>query len=243
MSTTYQDLIYTSFPETVQTFVTMLNMATSDGAAVVGYQQAMQNGDYALAQQYFAQISNANQKFIDSSKMNTLMDTCVALQRFYSTDIAPYIEDKQQSWENIINQFSYQGIYSSSAQYYKNNFVLAEVNGVSQIFICLSQPPVGTPVTNSTYWRQLSIRGPQGISGITLTFRYTWNSSQIYSENDVVSYGDSIWACLVQNSNQPPSVGSTYWQLIYTSQQVIYPFSSVTPSFTQVGSLWFEIVG
>lgn len=242
MSTTYQDLSFTTFPEQVQTFVTMLNMVVSDGAAVAGYQQAMQQGNYNLAQQYFNQITNSNQKFIDATKINTLMDTCVALQRFYSTDIEPYVEQKQEEWEDKVNKFSYCGVYSSSTAYDKNNFVLANVDGINQLFICLTEPPIGTPVTNDTYWRQLTIRGEQGASGITLTFRYTWDSSQTYYINDVVSYNGSVWACIIQNNNQPPTSSSSYWQLIYTAQQEIYPFTSATPASGQIGSLWFELI-
>ena len=242
MSTTYEDLSFTTFPDQVQTFVTMLNMTVADGPAILGYQQAMQNGDYATAQQYFSQISNGNQKFIDSTKINTLIDTCIALQRFYQTDIEPYVENKQQAWENTVNQFSYQGVYSASISYDKNNFVTATVNGVTHLFICLSQTVAGTPVTNTTYWRQLTIRGEQGPSGIDLSFRYTWDSSQTYYVNDVVSYNGSIWGCVQQNYNEVPSSNSEYWELIYTSQQEIYPFSSTTPSSSQIGSLWFEII-
>lgn len=242
MSTTYEDLSFTTFPEQVQTFVTMLNMTVTDGPAVIGYQQAMQNGDYATAQQYFSQISNGNQKFVDATKINTLIDTCIALQRFYLTDIEPYVENKQQAWENTVNQFSYQGTYSASISYSKNNFVTADINGITQLFLCLSQTVAGTPVTNTSYWRQLTIRGEQGPSGIDLVFRYTWDSSQIYYVNDVVSYNGDVWGCIQQNSNETPSVNSSYWELIYTSHQEIYPFSSNTPISSQTGSLWFEII-
>lgn len=242
MSTTYPDLNFTSFPDQIQNFITMLNMTVADGNLVKSYQEAMQNGDYALAQQYFSQITNANQKFIDATKVNTLIDTCVALQRFYTTDIEPYVEIKEAEWENTINQFSYIGVYSSTYSYNKNNFVLANVNGVDALFICLEQPPIGTPVTNTNYWRQLTIRGEQGISGTDLTFRYAWDSSQTYYIDDVVTFDGKIWGCLIQNSNQTPSSNSNYWKLIYQSQQEIYPFSSSTPSLNQIGGLWFEIV-
>lgn len=72
-------------------------MTVNDAEAVSGYQAAMEAGNTSLAQQYYAQITNANQKFVDAEKMNTLMDTCVALQRFYLTDIKPYVENKQTS--------------------------------------------------------------------------------------------------------------------------------------------------
>lgn len=242
MSTTYPDLSFTTFPEQVQSFVTMLNMAVADGEAITGYQQAMQQGNYELAQQYFSQITNANQKFVDATKMNTLMDTCIALQRFYASDIAPYVTQKQTEWANVVNQFSFAGNYSSSASYKKNNFVLATVDGIDAVFIAISQPPIGTPVTDTTYWRQLTIRGEQGISGVDLTFRYAWDSSQTYYVDDVVTYNDRIWGCLIQNSNQPPTQSSSYWQLIYASQQNIYPFTASDPMVSQVGALWFEII-
>lgn len=242
MSTTYTDLQYTSFPDNVQTFVTMLDMAVNDATAINGYQQAMRNGDYATAQSYLSQVVNGNQKIIDASKLNTLMDTCVALQRFYATDIQPYIQNKETIWENKVEQFSYMGDYSSSATYIKNNFVTATVNGVKQVFICIADAPTGTVVTNTTYWRQLTIRGLQGASGAGLTFRFTWSSAQVYYVDDIVTYGDSIWSCLIQNSNQTPYEGSSFWQLIHSPTQDIYPFTSIEPAGTQVGGLWFQII-
>ena len=106
----------------------------------------------------------------------------------------------------------------------------------------LMDAPMATPVTNTTYWRQLTIRGEQGASGITLTFRYTWDSSQTYYLNDVVSYNGNVWGCIMQNNNEPPTSSSPYWELIYTAQQEIYPFSSSTPASNQIGSLWFELL-
>lgn len=242
MSSTYTDLQYTTFPDSVQTFVTMLNISVSDAEAVNGYQQAMRVGDYATAQSYMSQITNGNQKIIDATKFNTLIDTCVALERFYQTDIAPYVENKQEEWQNEIDKFSYVGEYSSSTSYLKNNFVTTTVNGVKQVFICIANTIAGTPVTNTSYWRQLTIRGLQGESGEGLTFRYTWVSSEVYYEQDIVVYNDSIWSCLTTNSNQTPYEGSSYWRLIHSPTQDIYPFSQTQPSSTQVGSLWFQIL-
>lgn len=243
MSETYVDLQFTSFPEQVQSFVTMLNMTLEDGSAVTGFQQAMQNGNYEMAQQYYNAITNANQKFIDAEKMNTLMQTCIALQRYFSTDIEPYITTKQQEWEGRINQFNYMGAYSPSTQYQLNNFVIFDVNGVNEIYICTKTPAVGIPPTNDNYWRKLSIRGLQGESGVGLSFRYAWDSAQIYYLNDIVTYNNSVWLCNAQNVNQPPTSQSTYWSLIYSPRQVVYPFQSAQPtSGMQTGYLWFELL-
>ena len=241
MSNTYPSLQFTTFPEQVQTFVTMLNMAIADGPAIKGYQQAMQNGNNALAQQYYAQITNADQKFIDATKMNKLMDTCVALQKFYLTDIQPYVENLQTEWTNRIEQFNYLGDYSASTLYAVNNFVTYTASGIRNVYICVKVPPIGTAPTNTAYWRQLSIQGLQGPSGENLSFRYGWKSDEIYYPQDVVTYNNVVWGCLVQNSNQTPQSSSIYWKTIYSPEQVVYPFSVEEPTNMQVGYLWFKI--
>ena len=218
----------------------MLNMSVEDGAAVTGYQQAMQAGNNTLARQYYSQITNANQKFIDATKMNTLMDTCVALQKFYKTDIEPYIQSQQTIWGNRINQFNYVGDYSASTLYAVNNFVTYTASGVRNVYICVKVPPIGTAPTNTTYWRELSIQGLQGPSGENLSFRYAWDSGEVYYPEDVVVYDNVVWGCLVQNSNQTPQSGSTYWRSIYSPQQVVYPFSAQEPTNMQEGYLWFK---
>ena len=240
MSTTYQSLQFTTFPDNIQSFITMLNMSVEDGAAVTGYQQAMQAGNNTLARQYYSQITNANQKFIDATKMNTLMDTCVALQKFYKTDIEPYVQSQQTIWGNRINQFNYVGDYSASKQYEINNFITYAINGDTQVFICTVRPPIGAAPTNNSYWRQLSFRGLQGVSGENLSFRYAWKSDETYYVEDVVVYDNVVWGCLVQNTNQTPQSGSTYWQSIYSPQQVVYPFSTTEPTNMQEGYLWFK---
>lgn len=241
MSNTYPSLQFTTFPEQVQTFVTMLNMAIADGPAIKGYQQAMQNGNNALAQQYYAQITNADQKFIDATKMNKLMDTCVALQKFYLTDIQPYVENLQTEWTNRIEQFNYLGDYSASTLYAVNNFVTYTASGARNVYICVKVPSIGTAPTNTTYWRKLTIQGLQGPSGDNLSFRYGWKSDEIYYPQDVVVYDNVVWGCLVQNSNKTPQSGSTYWKTIYSPEQVVYPFSVEQPTNMQVGYLWFKI--
>lgn len=243
MSTLYQDLSATTFPGSLQTFLTMLNMTATDGTAVAGYQAAMEAGNTALAQTYYSQIANANQKFINASTFNTLMDTCVALQRFYLTDVQPYITTKQAEWQAIVSEFSYQGVYSPSTQYQQNNFVLYNLNGVNLVFICIVTPSgAGVTPTNTTYWRQLTVQGQKGDSGTGLAFLYAWNSGTAYSLQDLVSYNNALWGCIQANTNQPPYSGSAYWQLVGNLSQAIYPFQADEPTGQSVGELWLQIV-
>lgn len=242
MSATYPYYPNTSFPDSVQTLVTMLDVLSSDAAALAGYQQAMEAGDTALAQQWYAQISNASQKIIDAQKLNTLIDTCMALEEFYRDDIQQYLVDQQDVWEDRVNQFNYQGTFSTSKQYELNNFVAYTINGVQQLYICIARPPIGVTPTSTAYWRVLTVRGDRGPSGTSMTFRYEWSSSAEYEVQDIVTYNNSLWGCLVSNQNQTPQEGSTYWQLIYNSKQTQYPVQAEQPGSQTAGDLWFKVV-
>lgn len=244
MSSTYTDLQYTTFPDEIQNFIEVVNILASDAPYINGFQEAMRNGDYSTAQQYFSQIPDGNKKFLDAEKINTLLDTCISLERFYNADIMPIINNLQTEWLNIINRFNYMGDWNGVNTYYKNNFVSATVDGVYGLYLCKANSIRNIPVTNTTYWRELTIRGAQGESGDTMTFRYSWSSDQIYSIGDVVDYNDALWYCKSNNSNIQPSEGSQYWDLIYQSSQYLYPFSSQQPSSLDIstGGLWFEII-
>ena len=219
----------------------MINMVASDGSLIKAYQEAMENGNIALAQNYYSQITNANQKFIDATKMNTLMDTCVALERFYKTDIQPYIVNKQSEWQGIINQFSYKNVYSEDVQYAVNNFVLYNFNGINFLYICINTPPTaGITPTNTTYWRQLTIQGVKGDSGDGLSFLYAWNSGTDYNLQDLVTFDNILWGCIQPNSNQQPYEGSPYWKKAGSIQQIIYPLQPNAPTGQSIGELWFQ---
>jgi len=221
----------------------MLNIVASDGPLIKQYQTALENGDKALAQSIYTQIPNADAKFADATKFNTLIDTCVALQNFYKTDIEPYITTKQTEWQGIIDQFSYQDVYNPATQYAKNNFVLYNFNGINLLYLCTLTPPTtGIAPTNVTYWRQLTIQGIKGDSGIGLAFLYGWNSATPYSEQDLVTYNNALWGCTLANTNQPPYEGSTYWSIVGAIGQAIYPFQAEAPTGLSVGELWFKIL-
>lgn len=245
MSTTYPDLTYTTFPDTEQSFVEMIDMNSSDGALMAQYQTAMQNGDFATARTVLAQIPNANNKILDSVKMNTLFDTTVALERFYKTNVEPYIETKQQEWEQLVAlftaNFAYVGPYQQGTQYQQNNIVssINSSTGDTNLYIAIQN--TSAPITDTTSWRVLTIKGAQGLSGEGLTFSGVWNSTTAYNEGDVVTYQNELWSALQANTNQEPGTTTGYWQSYGN-----FPITSIVVSQSQptqsVGDFWFQVV-
>ena len=242
MSDFYPQFPSTLFPNQVQTFTTFLDITVSDAKLIQQYQSAMQDGDLATAQEIYAQIPNASQKIINAQKLNTIINTCEALENFYKTDVQPYVEDKQEEWQGIIDLFSYKGGYNTSTTYYKNNFVTYTSDGVEYVYIAVSNPPVGTAPTNTTYWRVLSVRGEKGASGSGMAFIGEWSSSVNYSVNNIVTHSNYVWASTQSSTNQEPSDTSSYWVKIGEVRPAEIPVQTDEPTALETGDLWFKIV-
>ena len=79
----------TSFPNAIQNFPQMIDLAASDGALVQQYQAAMQAGNLTLAQQILAQIPNSQSKIITADYLNTINDTLVAVEKYFQARYSP----------------------------------------------------------------------------------------------------------------------------------------------------------
>lgn len=240
MSTLYQDLPLTNFPGDIDTFTTWLNITTTDGPLIYQYQQALQAGNTTLANQILAQIPQGTQKIIKAVDLNTLTQALLAVERFYLTDVEPYIQEHQESWLATIQQFSYQGVWSSGTSYVTNNFVTYTVSGLTLLYLAIADPPLGTAPTNSQYWRLLTIQGQQGVSGQGLSYRQEWNVSTAYGINDAVTYDGALWMALQASQGVEPSTNPQYWKLIMALEATTYPIQDTAPMTLDVGGLWFN---
>ena len=79
----------TSYPNSVQTFPQMINLAASDGTLVQQYQTAMQAGNLTLAKQILGQIPNSQSKIITADYLNTINDTVVAVEKYFQARYSP----------------------------------------------------------------------------------------------------------------------------------------------------------
>lgn len=246
MSTTYRDLPFSSFPDSIQNFTLMQDIISSEGVLVKNFQEAMASGDTQKAQQFYSAITDADAKFLDAKKLNTLFQTCVALQRFYKSDVQSYIEDKQLDWENIIDTFDYKGEYYSSESYVVNNWVSYRdtFTNNNYLYICIKNAPSNHIPTDTEYWRQLTVSGPMGESGPGVSFLGEWNSEQPYTVDDVVTFDNVLYGATQDSQNVKPGTteGSNYWQVLYENRPTIYPVQSRQPTGLVTGDLWFEVL-
>lgn len=241
MSTSYPDLTLTNFPEAVDTFVQMLDIVASDATNLAEYQSAMEAGNVVQANAALSNMANGAQKLLTADKINKIFNSIEALERFLGTDIVPYVAQLQSNWQTEINKFIYKGSYSSSTSYVVNNIVTYTSGTNTYLYICIKAGKGKTP-TNTTYWRQLTVQGEQGVSGTGMSFLYEWDAATSYSPQDCVSYGGKLWGCLESNTNSAPSSTNTKWEELMSINPVTYPVQSQQPAVQEVGDLWFQVV-
>lgn len=232
----------TNFPENVDSFISYINITAEDGALVKQYFLAMQAGNIAQAQQIFAQISEGSRKMVTAEGLNKMNQAITALQRFYSSDIEDYIEEKQAEWEAKFDELQYQGVYSNSTTYKKNDYVEYVVDGKTKLYIAILDPPVGTVPVNTTYWRVLTISGERGPAGNGFVFEGAWDATQTYGSQNAVVYNNYLWIALQSSTGQVPSEGSLYWERLGLFVPETYPITASRPTAQVDNALWFEIV-
>ena len=79
----------TSFPNALQTFPQMIDLLASDGSLAQQYQTAMQAGNLTQAKQILAKIPNNQNKIITADYLNTINDTLVALETYFTNKYSP----------------------------------------------------------------------------------------------------------------------------------------------------------
>lgn len=240
MSTLYPDLTGTNFPNDLDTFLNYINITATDAPLIVQYVEAMRNGDYTGAQNILQQIPNVTRKVIQATDLNKLSEAILALERFFKTDIQPYITEKQEEWQNIIDRFSYKGAWSSGTSYSVNNMVSYTIGTNEFIYIATGNPPIGTVPTNSQYWRLLTIQGQQGQSGPGWSYRQEWNSAVQYNTDNVVSYEGVLYQALRDTLGEQPDITPSAWKEVVQISAASYPIQPTEPTNQQPGDLWFN---
>lgn len=96
----------TVFPSEIQTFPTMQDMSASDAALVKQYQELMKQGRINSARDVLTQISNYQNKLVTAELLNTMNDTIVALEGYYTTRFSPaYIVSATQPAQQDVGDF------------------------------------------------------------------------------------------------------------------------------------------
>lgn len=117
------------------------------------------------------------------------------------------------AWNSLTYAASakWQGAYSAGTAYVVNDVV--SYNNSS--YICILNSTGNLP-TNTTYWSLLALAGTNGTNGTNGTsfiWQGAYNGATAYVANDVVSYNNSSYICILASTGNLPT-NTTYWSLM-----------------------------
>lgn len=157
MSQTYPQFPDTTFPDAVQVLSRYLDITQSDLSKYNSYIEYITQGNLNAAQNVLATMDDYANKTITAEKLNKITDTVMAVQTLYTGDEwQNKVQDKQNEWLAIINQFNYLGNWnvlgnwSNTTNYSNGDIVL--YNG--KIWQAISDGVGQTPSDGSIYWTQ-----------------------------------------------------------------------------------------
>ena len=224
---------YSSFPESVDTFVKKYPLQASDIQKSIEYKQLKEKLN--RTSQEDDRLSQLSQElsyaFIDPEEWNKFQDALVNTQEFFLQEVYGYIQQKQNEFQAELDKFTHRDEYNPTVQYRKRNTVTFQ----GETYLCL-QDTVGNapnPLNNTQHWAKIAARGAQGqqgIAGTGLRFRGTYNNSVQYMTDDAVQFGGQLFACLQNNIGQEPNPNQVtqYWALAVSRGQ-----STGTTEFTK----------
>lgn len=207
---------YTTFPDSVQRFDLKTDVSSSVYADWKQFNTYIANGEFANATLLLQSNMELQKCIIDSVYINQISKTVEEVEDLFLNNVQTYIH------ETVINK----GEWSATVKYSKYNFVTYPINGIVQSFECLrDDTPIATLPTNTTYWIPRIIQGEKGESGLGLVPRGLWNEISLYLVSDFVSYNNSFWQCLVQNSNSEPTDTNINWLRLVDFSEVFAQLS------------------
>ena len=232
MSRTYPEYPGTQFPDRLDSFTPMMDVSIKYKDIAAKYYSYINAGQYDAAAQFLRGYPELDQMLMNADKINTIYDAIKALEKHYLEDVEDY----------VFKFWNMRGTYSPTAYYTKGDVVFYQIGDsiMSYMAIQLDIPP-GTDPTNLTYWHPATLIGPKGENGINgvdgvdgkdgkdgkdgqngigLVYQGEWDSSLQYTKDDLVTYGNALWAALAPSLDVSPAENNTRWKKVLSMELI-----------------------
>ena len=214
------------------------DIQTEDLALKNQYTQDMTNGDYAGMSGIISTNPQLDTKIFDADKINDIADSLTAQQNNYFNNVPDYMAALEAQYNALINEFKNAHDWDVEEEYTRYNFVI--YNELYYMYINETSSTGNLP-TNTTYWKEIGLRGEQGAPGVGLNLRYAWSSVVNYNPLDLVFYNNASWVAKATNVNQSPSTTSQYWEIFVKHESVGIESSTTQPTKRYLGQIWLKM--
>ena len=183
------------------------------------YRNTFDNIDIGTAQELI-DTNTLKSYVLQSEWMNDVKGRIEDLEEYKVTECDDVFVDKIEEFQFHIDEFEYINEYSSSTEYYENNFVLYN----DEIYFCIKDSLNNLP-TNTTYWLKIGLIGEKGQYSLGVVYKGDWHDSTQYYKYDLVLFSGDIYVAKQNNINSQPTSNSD-WFLLSNSNELIKLYDS-----------------
>ena len=183
------------------------------------YRDTFDNIDIETAQELI-DTNTLKSYVLQSEWMNDVKGRIEDLEEYKVTECDDVFVDKTEEFQFHIDEFEYINEYSSSTEYYENNFVLYN----DEIYFCIKDSLNNLP-TNTTYWLKIGLMGEKGEYSLGVVYKGDWHDLTQYYKYDLVLFSGDIYVAKQNNINSQPTSNSD-WFLLSNSNELIKLYDS-----------------
>ena len=218
----------------------MDDMHLSSQATFMDYYTAMQNNNISSATNILKNNPSVANQIMNADNINILLNETYRRELIPKIDIDYFLEGLLSVYQKMIDFTKVMGEWDANTQYNVHNLVY--YNEKAYYVYPNTTPPIGTPPTNTQYWREYDIKGFQGYGGINLNFKFNWDNTQNYKVGDVVIFQNKMWYAVADNTNYEPNLNHYPWVVISMPKlPAKTPIQRAIPSGYDIGDFWFQI--
>lgn len=214
-----------TFPTQIDTFLEHTEISASNVASVQRFQELKLKANRTPAED--DELANLvillKDKVFSAEDFNKLQDSIIAMQTHYrdnvdgyvtgkQTEMQNYVDTKKTEMQSYVDKFTDKGNYNSSTTYMKNNFVTYD----GQTYICTVDSTSNVLPTNPLNWRLAAAKGAtgaQGLPGLNMVFKNSYDPTVTYNSNDAVEYNGNIYYAKQSSVGETPQSNGTSWTI------------------------------
>ena len=197
----------------------------------------MTNGQYTQA----LEILETNEQKLQgkayiAQAVNIIINGILDLENRYHEGVTLFLSKLAEQYNLMINNLKLRQTWNNTIQYTPYNFVIYN----QDIYMCITEPPIGTVPTDQNYWFLVGLKGEKGAPGVDVLMKYAWNSKQTYNINDLVTYKNNIYVALNGNSGAQPDTSNS-WMLFVSYDKGKITVSMNPPANPSDNAVWFHV--
>lgn len=218
----------------------MDDMHLSSQATFMDYYTAMQNNNISNAANILKNNPSVANQIMNADNINILLNETYRRELTPKIDIDYFLEGLLSVYQKMIDYTRVMGEWDANTQYNVHNLVY--YNEKAYYVYPNTTPPIGTPPTDTQYWKEYDIKGFQGYGGINLNFKFNWDNTQSYKVGDVVIFQNKMWYAVADNTNYEPNLNYYPWVVISMPKLPDKtPIQRAIPNGYDIGDFWFQI--